>query len=230
MEDIKNQSIDWARKNKKDITKDLLDSSEYAVHEEKLAIFMAGSPGAGKTEYSTSLASGFDKKPLVIDPDKLRTKFSGYNGENSSLVQPGVSILVANIFDTIIRRGHSFILDGTFNHSSAISNIERCLDRGYSVQIHYLYQDPEVAWALTQDRETIEGRGIDRDVFIDHFVGSIKNVNLAISRFDRKIKVAVIVRNYRDEFERVIVNEPNIAKYVPNKYNRNDLEKIISHA
>lgn len=55
------------------------------VLEEKLAIFMAGTPGAGKTEVVESLMEfANDEELCVIDSDRFRAQFPGYKGSNSS--------------------------------------------------------------------------------------------------------------------------------------------------
>lgn len=228
MTDAEQKSIEWARKNKKQYTKEFLANTDYALHQERLAIFMAGSPGAGKTEYSSELVENFDKRPLLIDPDKFREDFEAYTGNNSSEVQAGVGILVDNLFDEITKKGYSFILDGTFNHDKALANVTRCISKKYAVQIHYLFQKPEVAWRLTQDREIVEGRGIDKEVFIEHFCGSINKVREAIDKFGDDIKVVVVERDYNDDFQSIHVNEKNIERYLPKSYNKRGLKKLLS--
>ena len=85
------------------------------VLEEKLAIFMAGTPGAGKTEVVESLMEFVNDEELcVIDSDRFRAQFPGYNGSNSSDFQPGATYLVNTTFDYLLKEGYSFILDGTF--------------------------------------------------------------------------------------------------------------------
>lgn len=227
MSAIEQKAKEWARNNKKRFTKELLKDADYAQHGDKLAIFMAGSPGAGKTEYSTDLISGFDKKPLLIDPDEFRENFEGYTGSNSSEVQAGVGILVDNLYDAILKKGYSFVLDGTFSHDKALNNVKRAINRQYAVQIHYLYQDPEVAWQLTRDREVVEGRGIDKDVFIDRFFGSMDNLRDAIKQFGDHIKVVVVERDYNNNFQSVHVNEKNIERYLPSQYNIDELKKVL---
>ncbi|MEN1565607.1 zeta toxin family protein, partial [Pseudomonas aeruginosa] len=91
-----------ARANKKSIAKRLTNPQIYAREENPVSVFMAGSPGAGKTEASIELLSQFDEngsKVLRIDPDELRSEFEGYTGGNSWLFQPAVSILVEKIHD-----------------------------------------------------------------------------------------------------------------------------------
>lgn len=60
------------------------------VLEEKLAIFMAGTPGAGKTEVVESLMEfANDEELCVIDSDRFRAQFPGYNGSLKSLFLHG---------------------------------------------------------------------------------------------------------------------------------------------
>ena len=44
------------------------------------AVFMAGSPGAGKSEVAIGLAENYDNH-VIIDADYFRTQFPDYNGK-----------------------------------------------------------------------------------------------------------------------------------------------------
>ena len=53
--EIQSAALDFSRKNKKDIAKRLTDKSRFLPEDEPVSVFMAGSPGAGKTEASIEL-------------------------------------------------------------------------------------------------------------------------------------------------------------------------------
>lgn len=93
--EISEQALRFARSNKKPIAKRFTDKSVYPPEESPVSVFMAGSPGAGKTEASIALVNLFADTPILrIDPDELRNEFEAYQGANSWLFQRGVSILV----------------------------------------------------------------------------------------------------------------------------------------
>ena len=77
--------------------------STHAKSKHPVSIFMAGSPGAGKTEFSKRLVElviGEDGSlPVRIDADEIREIIPGYNGSNSNIFQGasarGVEILYA---------------------------------------------------------------------------------------------------------------------------------------
>ena len=132
---IANDAKAFARKNKKRIAVRLTDPSEYPPEENPVSVFMAGSPGAGKTESSIALLDELGESVVRIDPDDLRTEFSEYSGDNSWLFQGAVSILVDKIQDLALKNCQSFILDGTLsNYARAEKNISRSLKRGRHVQ------------------------------------------------------------------------------------------------
>ncbi|WP_213067574.1 zeta toxin family protein, partial [Acinetobacter baumannii] len=69
----------FARSNKKSIAKRLTDKNIYLPEEAPVSVYMAGSPGAGKTEASIALVNLFaDSQILRIDPDELRGEFAAY--------------------------------------------------------------------------------------------------------------------------------------------------------
>jgi UDP-N-acetylglucosamine kinase len=67
------------------------------------ASFMAGTPGAGKTEFSKRLIENFSVKPLRIDTDELREKIPGYTGANSKVVQGAASVALDRILDRVLK-------------------------------------------------------------------------------------------------------------------------------
>lgn len=135
-ENIKAEAEDWARKNKKAFARELADPKRFPGEEAPVSVFMAGSPGAGKTESSKALAQALGDGFLRIDPDEFRIKLPGYTGANSWLFQGAVSILLGKVLDVAFEQGQSFLLDGTLsNLEQAFRNVERSLDKGRSVLI-----------------------------------------------------------------------------------------------
>jgi len=103
---IRDDALSYARKHKKAIAKRLTDTRVYPPVEEPVSVFMAGSPGAGKTEASVELIEMFSDDGvdvLRIDPDELRQEFQDYRGGNSWLFQPAVSVLVERIHDLALK-------------------------------------------------------------------------------------------------------------------------------
>ncbi len=132
---IKSEAEAYARKNKKAIAKRLTDKAIFLPESNPVSVFMAGSPGAGKTESSKELLNEFKvREPnapiLRIDPDDLRGEFGAYTGSNSYLFQFAISVLVDKILDLAFEQRQSFLLDGTLsNIDIARKNIRRCLGR-----------------------------------------------------------------------------------------------------
>lgn len=126
---LREQAIDFARSNKKRISKKLTDPDVYVPENNPVSVFMAGSPGAGKTEASKRLLERFKgQRVLRIDPDDLRAEFPNYDGANSWLFQGAVSILVDRVLDLAFRQSQSFVLDGTLAaRKISEKNIERSI-------------------------------------------------------------------------------------------------------
>jgi len=143
--EIQQTAVEFAKKNKKAIAKRLTDKNIFVSEENPVSVFMAGSPGAGKTEASIKLLDSFSDdgtRVLRIDPDELRDEFNGYKGENSWLFQGAVSILVEKIHDFALKQKQSFLLDGTLSkYEIAEQNISRSLKKKRPVQLLYVYQN-----------------------------------------------------------------------------------------
>lgn len=134
---------------------------------DKLAFFMAGIPGAGKTEFAKGLQGSPLGDYIVIEHDQLVEYIDGYKPENYYDFRKAGSTLVTKLFDHCLKNGYSFIFDGTLSHDNGYKNIKKTLDHGYSVIVLYVHQDIKSAWRLTQDRELVKKRAIERSGFID---------------------------------------------------------------
>ena len=79
-DELAKKSLEWVKKNHKKITAQFAGSFE-STPGVAVSIFMAGSPGAGKTEFSIRLLEEIpeNKKYIVrIDPDEIRQSLPQY--------------------------------------------------------------------------------------------------------------------------------------------------------
>lgn len=221
----------FARKQGKMIVAELTDENMYPPDLSPVSVFMAGSPGAGKTEASKALLKnieGLDSKTVRIDPDDLRELFEEYSGDNSALFHPAVSILVDKIHDRVLKNEQNFLLDGTLsNYSIAKSNIERSLKRGRYVQILYVYQEPALAWEFVKSRELVDGRRILPRHFIEQYFQARKVVNQLKLDFGKEIVVTVLLKNLDGSDKVYKANVDNIDHHIPEKYAENDLLELM---
>lgn len=233
--EIESHAIKFARKKRKEITKKLTDIQKYKSAEIPVSIFMAGSPGAGKTEFSKNIIDLLENKTeervVRIDGDELRPFLPGYTGKNSSLFQGAISLIIEKIHDFVLSQKQSFVLDGTFSkYEKAVNNIERSLSKNREVFIFYVYQKPEVAWNFTQKREESEGRNIPKKFFIEQFFGARDVVNKIINKFTNNVTVYLVVKNFENHTIDIIKIHPGKAKiddYIKERYTKNDLEKKL---
>lgn len=198
---------------------------------------MAGSPGAGKTEFSKNLVRLFEStknktKAVRIDGDDLRSYFSGYTGNNAALFQGAISILVEKIHDTVLHNGQTFILDGTFsNYDRAARNVTRSLAKNRTVVIFYIYQEPRTAWKFTLAREITEGRNIPKKAFINQFLGAREAVDAISREFQDKVGVFLVRKNFEtNEVEDIIMigeHGKHIDDYIEERYTSDVLEELL---
>ena len=229
---IQEAALEFARKNKKEIAKRLTDIARYLPEDEPVSVFMAGSPGAGKTEASIELLAKVEAEGseiLRIDPDELRHEFPNYTGDNSCLFQKGISILVEKIHDYALKQKQSFLLDGTLSsYDKAEKNIKRSLKKGRVVQILYVYQEPRLAWEFVKSRETVEGRNIRPENFIEQYFAARVVVNRLKINFGTDVKVDLLLKNTDNTHKLYKAGIDKIDNHIPEKYTPADLEKLIS--
>ncbi|MCP5165682.1 MAG: zeta toxin family protein [Pseudomonadales bacterium] len=225
---IQARAIAFAKAQKRIIARRIADKALYPPEEEPVSVFMAGSPGAGKTEASKALIASFENEVLRIDPDDLRVEFADYAGANSWLFQPAVSIVVEKIHDLALAQRQSFILDGTLtNTPKAADNISRSLKKDRYVQILYVYQDPIVAWDFVQAREKVEGRKILLEHFIEQYFAARDSVNSLKKTFGKEISVDLLLQNSDNSQKLYKANIDRIDNHVPEKYTPAALESQL---
>ncbi len=227
----KEQAMAFARKEKKAIAREFTDKEKHGPESEPVSVFMAGSPGAGKTEASIALIEGLsadDMQVLRIDPDELRCLLPGYTGANSWLFQGAVSILVGKIHDLVLTQQQSFLLDGTLsNYHIAAKNIKRSLKKGRVVQILYVYQKPELAWEFVLARERSEGRHIPVARFIEQYFAARKVVNSLKKEFGRAIRVDLLLKNTDNSNRFYKAGVEQIDSHIPENYRPDKLAELI---
>ncbi len=231
----KAKAVEFIKKHKKELIEKYASLGKYPSSDNPIAFFMAGSPGVGKTEYSTSFIKLIEKykhsiKIVRIDADEIRKFIPIYDGTNSEIVQGAASLGVQKLFDHVKSKRQHFMLDGTFaRYDLARQNIKSCLKRNRKVGIFYLYQDPLVAWKFTKIREKKEGRPVPKEVFINAFFDSKENVNKIKSEFKDKVKLYLIVKNYENQVEKTKFDIDKIDSFLKNKYTPEKLERMLKN-
>lgn len=225
------QAVEFAKKNRTAIARRLTEPSIYVPEDHPVSVFMAGSPGAGKTEASIELLGGYEGngfKVLRIDPDELRAEFPNYNGENSWLFQRAVTPIVERIHDLALKQKQSFLLDGTLsNYDVAARNVGRSIRHNRAVQILYVYQEPMQAWTFVRAREAAEGRRIMPEHFVDQYFAARDAVNRLKIYFGRAIAVDLLLKNNDGSHRLYTAGVDQIDNHIPEKYSRADVRRMI---
>lgn len=229
-EQITEKAIKEAKKLKKKLAKEMVD--HLPQEESAVSVFMAGSPGAGKTETARNMIKTFKKESGVdlvhIENDELRKVFEDYDGINSPLFQRPATLLVEAIHDRALKRDVSFILDSTLSSlEKAKDNIHRSLKRNRYVLIIFVYQEPEQAWCLVKAREIVEGRRVPEEVFVNQFMESQRVVSELKKLFQDQVDIIFIEKNIDGRNERPHFNVSDIDALLRKKYNRESLEAIV---
>ncbi len=133
----------------------------------KVAFFMAGIPGAGKTEFTQNTIREDTPELIPIEHDQLVEYIKGYRPEAYYNYRKAGSALVTRIFNDCLKNGYAFVFDGTLSHENGHRNINKCLKKGYRVIVVYIVQEANAAWELTQARELVKKRSIERKGFVE---------------------------------------------------------------
>ncbi|MEY8462924.1 zeta toxin family protein [Streptococcus merionis] len=222
---LKDTSLRYAKENKRSFLQSIISGKRAGSFKE--AIFMAGSPGAGKTE----VAEGFlqlNSNLVIIDADQFRSQFPDYNGKNSTLFQRGSAFLVDYCYTEVLKNSYSFVLDSTFAISKAKNNVERALNRNYDVSIFYVYQEPMLAWKFTKDREKSQGRIVPKETFINAYLNSRKNIIDLKTELEEKVAVHVVFKDYENNVSDIQFDIPSLDLVLPKHYSKTELERLLN--
>ena len=236
-EDISAEAYEWV-KNNPAVLIEVIAGKYHDTAEGRVSVFMAGAPGAGKTEFSRCLIRdrfGLDTTLIVrIDPDEIRTQIPTYKQGKAELfnraTNKGVELLVDHCFDRKLDK--SFLLDGTLaKYEKAKVNIERSLNKNRAVFVFYVYQQPEVAWRFTQAREILEGRHISKEIFIEQFIDAGKTVTQLRKDFDSRLVVFLVQKNFTTHRVETVVeieqSGAQIDNYLKEAYTKDDLKNLL---
>lgn len=222
-------ALTWTKTHQKEIVNKIVSDANLESSEKPVAIFMAGLPGAGKTELTYGIMEQFGRSFIRIDMDELATMIKGYKPEIADEFRRPATRLLDNLFSKTIKEKLDFIMDGTFGSSKATQNIERVVKRGYNVNVVYVYQDPKRAWEFTLAREKIEHRSISKEGFLESYYKTINNLHKAAMQFDGRITIHIMEKdkNNKVKGQWVDVSEDRIDKIINIIYNKDELRKYI---
>ncbi|MDR2833694.1 MAG: zeta toxin family protein [Streptococcaceae bacterium] len=222
---MQDKELIYAKENKDEILQSMVEGIEKPAI--KTAIFMAGSPGAGKTEVANTLSELY-KGLVIIDADRFREKFPEYNGSNSSRFQKASSWLVEQAFRFVIANGYSFILDATFALESASKNIRRAYKNDYEISAFYVYQNPIVAWNFTKERQKVEGRVVPKERFINAYFKARMNLIKVKKEFPSEFELNIVIKDYDNNISEVHFDTDNIELILPEIYTLKELEEKLN--
>lgn len=220
----------FVKKEKKFLIDKLANLERYPSTEKPFSFFMAGCPGAGKTEFSKRLMEIMEPIPIVrIDADEIRELIPQYNGQNSDLVHGAASIMVDNLNYYTLKHKQNSIMDGTFAiYAIARRNIVNCLKKNRSIGVFYIYQDPIIAWDFTRKREKLEGRHVPKEAFIEAFFKAKENVQRIKKEFGDRIKLNVVIKNEDNTIKKIEYNIGyNIDIHTKTTYNKESLNSTL---
>lgn len=223
----------FIKKNKQLLYRKFINIGKLSSITDLSAYFMAGSPGAGKTEWSKSfIKTLIDKEPnrtiVRIDPDEIREFLPNYIPEQADIFQGATALGVEKILDYVLKNNQDFLLDGTFsNYEVSYKNVKRSLNKGRKVAVIYIYQDPLIAWDFTKKRAFIEKRIIPKQAFIRSFFKAHENVTKIKKEFGNSIEIWLVKRNYHRKTEKAYLNIDKVDNYIKNEYNKEKLKKLL---
>lgn len=228
-DNITKESIEFIKRNKRLLIDRFIVDIGCESVKNPITIFMAGSPGAGKTEFSKRFIKNQLKKPCVrIDADDIRELIPGYNGKNSDQVHSAACVGVEKLYDNVLKFNHDTVVDGTLSsYEVAKKNIERAIKKDRKIYIFYVYQEPLTTWSFAKAREKLEGRTISKEVFVKDFFKAKENVKRLKDVFNSKLELYLIEKDFQHNVVKFQV-DVDIDNFIHIPYNQESLANKLS--
>ncbi len=190
---IQEKSFEWAKKNRKQIVKNILKNYDKENFKWRQIIFLSWSPWAWKTEViNWMLKKWFDKYFLHIDLDELRKIIPYYNWYNSDSIQKWAIRIIEHLLDKAFKLWINIILDWTFwSRKASIKNIEKAISKWYNIKIYYIKFNPIIAWKYTVFRELEWKRKVPLLSFYKQYYNSFSNIEYIIKKY-KNIKLIIL--------------------------------------
>ncbi len=143
---------------------DVCEASEGGVCETKgkIAIFMMGISGAGKT---TWVKEHFDQSEwVIVDPDAFLSLYPGYDPNDPYPAHEATVHLAEEAYQNALSHGHKIVLDTSGTKAEKlIRRIKEAKQRGYCT--HMVYVCVSVACALQRNR--LRPRHVREDIILE---------------------------------------------------------------
>lgn len=220
---------DWVRSHRKEFVRRLISNSGAVRSNNPAAIFMAGLPGAGKTEFTKSWIENSGLKVVRLDMDEIASQIDTYSPRKADKFRRAASALLSRTYDKVVKDKYDFIMDGTFGGASAIQNIERAVKHGYHVKVIYIYQEPKLAWEYTVAREKVEHRAIEIDGFLEAYYRTLDNLKKLDVLSLEGVSINLVVKDAQNRIAKTYdsISMKDIDHYVNIEYNKDNLRKSI---
>lgn len=215
----------WAKQHKRELVETIVGTVHPPTQDKPVAVFLAGIPGAGKTEFINRLL-GDSPDVVRIDLDEIVKKFPRYDPLRYYEYRTAANVIVDECVIYCRKHSLNFILDGTFGYGKAVDNIKSALKR-HDVVIVYVWKEPAQAWQLTKDRELVTNRAIDRDGFIRSCENVPRNLQLVRKLFDDRVPIVAFKKNETNDNFQMTQDTKIIDDLLENRYNKEQLERLI---
>ena len=177
-EKIIEQAAQWMRENTDRVLRSIVLDQEPRTA--RKCIFMAGSPGAGKTETVHRLR--LRERFVVLEADEIRIlnpfyrKTTDNEKGNAHLIQKAASIGLDYCRKYCIDNDIAFVQDTTFSNRGSVDLVRKLVKTGWRVTIIFVFQSVQRAWEFTKIREAKEGRSIPAESFARSFANVVENI------------------------------------------------------
>ena len=227
--ELEQDAYGYIAHRKDELIKRFADPEIFKTVERPVSLFMAGSPGAGKTEVSRSLVKRFEVRPIRIDADEIRAICPEYSGDKAHVFQKAATKGVHILFDYALHKNIHAIIDGTFAYNDALKNIERSLKHKRIIELWFIYQDPLKAWEFTKVREAVECRHVDKNLFIRSFLRAKNNARLVKSTFGSTIDLNLLVKNIDNTDGELYLNiqAEQLDHHIGRAYTEDELRTLL---
>lgn len=205
------------------------EKEKYQGDEAIWSIFIAWAPWSGKTEFVETVLDF--KKYIVIDIDKYRKYFKGYNWKNAKDYQDSCSRIATGVFKYCLKNNLRFIFDGTLSSEMGKRNIKDVIKKWRTPSVILVYQWPQLSFLYTKLRQQNNERNVDIKSFMRIYYQSIYYCFLVykeLIRDNKKCNFIVASKSKNRKFKvSNFISKKEFDKYFKIEYSEDTLKKEL---
>lgn len=166
------------------------------MNNRKIAIFMLGLPGSGKSFHVNRIIEA-NCNLILVSADKIRLEHKNYDPNNPETIHEECVELAENMAYNCIKTESNFIMDGGgINNKYTERIINKCKENNYKIEIVFINTPVEICLERNKQRISNGERFVKSEFIIDKAYRLQKSILLLKDLSDEFIEIPYFTNKY----------------------------------